>query len=114
MEPSSAIETLTALAHETRLGAFRLLVKAGPEGIPAGRIATGLGVAPPTLSFHLAQLVRAGLVETRREGRSVIYGLVPGGVRDLLGFLTEDCCGGHPELCAPTSLDRESPGVEPS
>jgi len=105
MELSAATETFTALAHETRLEAFRLLVKAGSGGLAAGHIATELDVAPPTLSFHLAQLVRAGLVESRREGRSVIYGLVPAAVRELLGFLTEDCCGGRPELCAPANLD---------
>ncbi|MDF1800466.1 MAG: metalloregulator ArsR/SmtB family transcription factor [Planctomycetota bacterium] len=106
MEMNAAIETFTALAHETRLRAFRMLVKAGPEGMAAGRIASELDVAPPTLSFHLAQLVRAQLLDSRREGRSVIYGLRTEGVRDLLGFLTEDCCGGRPELCAPTSPSK--------
>ena len=69
MEPSAAVSALSALAHESRLRAFRLLVRVAPEGIPAGAIAEQLGVAPPTLSFHLSHLVRAGLIESRRVGR---------------------------------------------
>lgn len=101
METASAISSLSALAHESRLQAFRLLVQASPEGIPAGEIAAKLGVAPPTLSFHLAQLVRAGLIDSRREGRSVLYALRVDGIRELVGFITQDCCQGRPELCAP-------------
>jgi ArsR family transcriptional regulator len=101
MESNAAISALSALAHESRLQAFRLLVRAGPEGIPAGEIAAQLGVAPPTLSFHLAHLVRAGLIDSRREGRSVLYALRVDGIRELVGFITQDCCQGRPELCAP-------------
>jgi len=100
IETHDAISALSALAHESRLRAFRLLVRAGPEGISAGEIATQLDVAPPTLSFHLAHLVRAGLVDSRREGRSVLYALRVGGIRELVEFITEDCCQGRPELCA--------------
>lgn len=101
MEPDAAVSALSALAHDSRLRAFRLLVQAGPEGIPAGEIAAQLGVAPPTLSFHLAQLVRAGLIDSRREGRSVLYALRVDGIRELVAFITQDCCQGRPELCAP-------------
>jgi len=94
-----ATAALSALAHESRLRAFRLLVRAGTEGIPAGEIAAQLGVAPPTLSFHLAHLVRAGLIDSRREGRSVLYALRVEGIRELVGFITQDCCQGRPELC---------------
>jgi DNA-binding transcriptional ArsR family regulator len=101
METEAAVVALSALAHESRLQAFRLLVRTGAEGMPAGEIAEELGIAPPTLSFHLAQLVRAGLVDSRRNGRSVLYSLRVDGIRGLLGFVTEDCCQGRPELCAP-------------
>jgi len=101
MKANEAITALGALAHESRLQAFRLLVRSAPKGIAAGDIATELGVAPPTLSFHLGHLVRAGLVDSRREGRSVLYALRADGIRDLVGFITEDCCQGRPELCAP-------------
>ncbi len=101
MEISAAVAALSALAHESRLEAFRLLVKAGPEGIAAGEIAAQLDVPAPTLSFHLAQLVRAGLLSSRRSGRSVRYALRVDGIRDLLGFVTQECCQGRPELCMP-------------
>ena len=101
METSTAIAGLAALAHESRLQAFRLLVRAAPDGVPAGEIASRLDVPPPTLSFHLAHLVRAGLIDSQREGRSVRYALRVDGIRELVGFLTEDCCQGRPELCAP-------------
>lgn len=101
MEESSAVSALSALAHESRLQAFRLLVRSGPVGLPAGEIAEQLGVPAPTLSFHLAHLVRAGLVESQREGRSVRYSLRVDGIRDLIGFITKDCCQGKPELCTP-------------
>lgn len=101
METDVAVAALSALAHKSRLQAFRLIVRAGPEGIPAGEIAAQLGVAPPTLSFHLAHLARAGLVDSHREGRSVLYALRVDGIRDLLGFITQDCCQGRPELCPP-------------
>ena len=96
-----AVELLSALAQGHRLAVFRLLVKAGPEGLPAGEIAREVGVLPNTLSTHLAILGHAGLVHSRREGRSVIYAADYAGMRALMNFLAADCCGGNPELCAP-------------
>lgn len=94
-----AVEALSALAHASRLAAFRLLVRAGPDGIAAGDIAREIGALPNTLSTHLAILGNAGLVRSRRDGRSVIYSADYDGMRDLLGFLVADCCGGRPEIC---------------
>lgn len=96
-----AVEALSALAHNHRLAVFRLLVRAGAEGLPAGEIAREVGVLPNTLSTHLAILGHAGLVRSRRDGRSVIYSADYDGMRDLLGFLATDCCAGRPEICAP-------------
>jgi arsenate reductase len=93
------IEVLAALAHPTRLAAFRRLVEAGPEGLPAGEIARLLNVPHNTLSGHLADLVLAGLVRSRREGRSVIYSADLDGLARLVTFLAADCCGGRPESC---------------
>jgi DNA-binding transcriptional ArsR family regulator len=101
MEKATAIEALGALAHDGRLDVFRLLVVAGPEGMAAGEIARETGAVPSTLSANLSILSRAGLVSARREGRSIIYTAAYGQMRDLLGFLMEDCCGGKPEICAP-------------
>ncbi len=96
-----AVDLLSALAQGHRLAVFRLLVKAGPEGLPAGVIAREVGVRPSTLSTHLAILDHAGLVSARRAGRSVIYAADYAAMRALLGFLVDDCCGGNPEICAP-------------
>lgn len=100
MKQPAAIAALAALAQETRLKAFRLLVEAGPEGMPAGTIAAALGVPAPTLSFHLAQLTRAGLIAQRRESRSLIYAANFAAMNALITYLTENCCGGT-ETCAP-------------
>jgi ArsR family transcriptional regulator len=94
-----AVTALSALGHETRLAVFRLLVKAGPDGLPAGRIAEELAVAPSTLSGHLAQLERAGLLRSARADRRILYAVDFIGTRRLLGFLVDDCCDGRPELC---------------
>jgi len=99
MKSKSAIEALSALAQETRLAIFRLLVRQGPDGLPAGTIGERLDIPAPTLSFHLAQLSRAGLVASRREGRSILYAADYRGMNALLTYLTEDCCQGRPELC---------------
>ncbi|RDD62495.1 ArsR/SmtB family transcription factor [Ferruginivarius sediminum] len=99
MEMSNAIEALAALAQETRLETFRLLVEAGPNGMPAGEIARELDVQPATLSFHLSQLERAGLLRSRRQSRQIIYAADYEGMRRLMTFLTEKCCHGHPEIC---------------
>ena len=101
MESKTVVAALSALAQENRLDVFRLLVQAGPAGLPAGEIAERLGIAAPTLSFHLAQLKHAGLVHQRREGRSLIYATNYDGMNALMGFLTENCCGGAP--CAPAA-----------
>ena len=99
MEKSDAIDALAALAQDTRLDVFRLLVVRGAEGLPAGDIAARLAVAPATLSFHLQQLKQAGLLGVRREGRSLIYAADIEGMAALLDYLTRDCCAGHPEIC---------------
>ncbi|MBO9714947.1 metalloregulator ArsR/SmtB family transcription factor [Sphingomonas sp.] len=96
-----AVEALSALAHPSRLAVFRLLVRAGSEGQSAGEIAREIGALPNTLSSHLAILSHAGLIQSRREGRSVIYAADYPRMRALLGFLVDDCCGGRPEICAP-------------
>jgi ArsR family transcriptional regulator, arsenate/arsenite/antimonite-responsive transcriptional repressor len=101
MEIKQAVVALTALAHETRLRIFRLLVPAGQVGIPAGEIAERLNTPSATLTFHLKELTNAGLIESRREGRSIIYSLKCDGMQKLLTFLAKDCCQGQPELCIP-------------
>ena len=103
MESKSAVLALGALAQETRLAIFRLLVEHGREGLPAGQIAARLGVPTATLSFHLTQLSHAGLVVSQRASRLIIYSVNVERMNDLLQFLTEDCCGGRPDLCLPNS-----------
>jgi DNA-binding transcriptional ArsR family regulator len=93
VEKRDAISALGALAQETRLDLYRLLVAVGPEGLAAGIIAERLGVLPASLSFHLAQLVHAGLIAQRRLGRQLIYSAEYGAMNDLLAYLTENCCG---------------------
>ncbi len=95
------VERLSALAQPTRLGVFRMLMRAGLNGLPAGAIAATAGVPGNTMSTHLAILSRAGLVSARRQSRSIIYTANLDTIRDVLSFLVEDCCGGHPEICAP-------------
>jgi DNA-binding transcriptional ArsR family regulator len=101
MELSTAVKKLSALAQDGRLSVFRLLVRAGPGGIAAGDIARTLGVTPNTLSAQLNLLGNAGLVHSRRQGRSIIYAADYDGVSCLLVFLTDECCQGRPEICAP-------------
>ena len=101
MNKQKTIDALSALAHEHRLSIFRLLVQAGPEGRAAGDIADALGMAPSSLSFHLAHLKRAGLTQQRRESRSLIYSADFDCMNALVGFLTENCCGGR--SCAPAA-----------
>lgn len=100
MEMNQAVEALSALAQETRLKVYRLLVEAGPEGLAAGRVGEALELPPATLSFHLAHLVRAGLARGRHEGRFVIYTADFQNMNALVGYLTENCCGGSLS-CAP-------------
>lgn len=94
-----AIDALGALAHETRLSVFRMLVKAGPDGMIAGAIAERCKVPPSTMSHHLATLERAGLVQSERESRVIRYRADFAGMRRLLTFLMQDCCQGAPEMC---------------
>ena len=94
-----AVPAFVALGHRTRLDAFRLLIRAGLDGMPSGEIAAALAAAPTAMSFHLATLERSGLVISRRDGRHVRYSVAVERVRDLVVFLTADCCGGRPELC---------------
>ena len=101
MEIPAAVGALGALAQESRLKVFRLLVRSGPSGLAAGDIARKLHVPGNTMSSHLAILSRALLVTSRKEGRSVIYAVDLEGTRELLSFLLEDCCRGKPHLCAP-------------
>lgn len=101
MRSTQAIDALSALAQESRLAVFKLLVRAGEEEMPAGEIARELRVPASTMSTHLAILERAGLIQSRREGRTIFYSANLSGMTDLMAFLIEDCCDGHAELCTP-------------
>ena len=115
MESTVAIEAFGALAQATRLDVFRRLVRAGPEGLPAGAVARALEIPANTLSSHLAILQRAGLVASRRKGRLVYYAAAFARVRDLIGFLIDDCCAGNPEMCdAVAEIARQSACCAPS
>ena len=118
MDQKHAIAALAALAQETRLELFRLLVTCGPEGLPAGVIAERLGVQPSSLSFHLAQLTHAGLIAQRRQSRQLIYSAEYAAMNELLAYLTENCCGrGHaaslpgcdPAIVSATGESDETP-----
>jgi ArsR family transcriptional regulator, arsenate/arsenite/antimonite-responsive transcriptional repressor len=99
MELKSAVITLAALAQETRLSIFRLLVEAGPEGVPAGRIGEALDVPPATLSFHLKELSHAGLITSRQDGRFIYYSANYEHMAALMSYLTQNCCHGMPDEC---------------
>jgi ArsR family transcriptional regulator len=109
MDMARAVAALVALAHETRLALFRLLVQRGPEGLAAGRIAEIIGVAPSSLSFHLQQLVRAGLITQRRLSRQLIYAADFANMNGLVGFLTENCCGQGRAACMPAAMPTPAP-----
>jgi DNA-binding transcriptional ArsR family regulator len=100
MDPKDVIGALGALAQETRLAIFRLLVQKGPDGLPAGALSEALGVPPSSLSFHLAQLAHAGLISQRRVSRNLFYAADFAAMNALMGYLTENCCGGAAS-CAP-------------
>jgi ArsR family transcriptional regulator, arsenate/arsenite/antimonite-responsive transcriptional repressor len=101
MKKHDALAALGALAQDNRLDVFRLLVEAGPEGMPAGSVASALRLAPNTLTFHFDRLRDAGLVTVRREGRSMIYAAQFDVMNALIAYLTENCCAGAPQQCAP-------------
>ncbi|WP_127107122.1 ArsR/SmtB family transcription factor [Pararhodobacter zhoushanensis] len=101
MEKNRALDAFAALSQQTRLDVFRLLIKTGEAGMSAGDISDALGVRQNTMSANLAILSRAGLIRSAREGRSIRYFADMDGLRGLLGFLMEDCCGGNPALCQP-------------
>ncbi|HEX7683129.1 MAG TPA: metalloregulator ArsR/SmtB family transcription factor [Trinickia sp.] len=105
METKHVVRALGALAQESRLAVFRLLVQAGPGGMPAGRIAEQLGIAPSSLSFHMKELAHAELVTARQQGRFIIYSANYSAMNALLGFLTENCCGGNP--CTRSHHDQD-------
>ncbi len=109
MEQHQALEQLSALAHATRLDIFRLLVRAGPAGLPAGAIGDELAVAAPTLSFHLKELRQAGLIASERDGRSQIYRAEYPAMNALLSYLSEECCRGSG--CAPSPSPTPTPTV---
>jgi DNA-binding transcriptional ArsR family regulator len=111
MEKTDAVAALAALAQDSRLDIFRLLVQAGPDGLPAGRIGERLGLPAATLSFHLNQLRQAGLVTFRRDGRSLIYSAEYAAMNDLLAYLTENCCQGDAAACA---IATRRPATQPS
>ena len=104
MEKTAALAALAALAQDSRLDIFRLLVQAGPEGAAAGQIGGQLALPPATLSFHLNQLRQAGLVRCRRDGRSLIYAAEYAAMTALLGYLTENCCQGDAAACCAPNL----------
>jgi len=109
MKKSNAVAALAALAQDNRLDVFRLLVEAGPNGMPAGEIATALKLAPNTLTFHFDRLRMAGLVTVRRDGRSMIYAARFETMNALLSYLTENCCKGMPDTCAPAVCKPAGP-----
>lgn len=109
MEAKHAIAALGALAQDTRLELFRLLVQTGPDGLPAGVVAERLGVPPSSLSFHLQHLVHAGLVTQRRESRRIIYAAEYGAMNELMAYLTENCCRGSAACDIPACSPLPNP-----
>ncbi|MEW5854000.1 MAG: metalloregulator ArsR/SmtB family transcription factor [Myxococcota bacterium] len=112
MKSTDVVTALSALAHESRLAVFRLLVRRGPQGMAAGEMAERLGIPPATMSFHLSQLSHAGLVSSRREGRSIIYSADYPRMDALVGFLMDNCCAEQPGECCPTPTERTKKGKE--
>lgn len=106
MEASNTVQALAALAQDTRLAVFRRLVQAGPAGLAAGRIGQAIGIPPATLSFHLHQLVQAGLVTATRRGRSILYAADYAAMNSLLAYLTENCCADSD--CAPAASGQKT------
>jgi DNA-binding transcriptional ArsR family regulator len=113
MDESQALYAFAALSQETRLGIVRLLVREGEAGLPAGAIAKAARVSASNVSFHLKELERAGLIEARREARSIIYKANFMGLRELIAFLMKDCCASRPEICAPALADASCAPAKP-
>jgi ArsR family transcriptional regulator len=111
MKKQDAVTILAALAQDSRLDVFRLLVEAGPEGMPAGHIADSLKLQPNALTFHLDRLREADLVTVRRDGRSMIYAARYEAMNALIAYLTDNCCGGRPERCKPVNAKRRKPAT---
>ena len=111
MKTPQIVEALGALAHEHRLAVFRLLVERGPAGLPAGRLAGQLGLAPSSLTFHLQNLQRAGLISQRRDSRQLIYSADFAAMNALVGYLTENCCAGSGAECS--SSCAPAPSTKP-
>jgi ArsR family transcriptional regulator len=103
MKPVQVVKALSALAQPTRLAVYRLLVEQGPEGMAAGQVAEKLKVSPATLSFHFKTLSHAGLIESRQEGRFIYYAANFAVMNSMVAYLTENCCGGNPDACKPSS-----------
>lgn len=116
MDTAAAVIALNALAQDTRLRAFRMLVERGPEGLPAGQLAAALGVPPSSLTFHLQQLLHAGLVTQRRASRNLIYAPDIAAMNGLVCFLTENCCGqgGTGAVCDPAASGAAAAACEPA
>jgi ArsR family transcriptional regulator len=116
MDERQALDAFAAISQETRLRIVRLLVRAGPDGLAAGTIGAAVGVSSSNASFHLAHLERAGLIQARREARSIIYHPCYPALTGLIRFLMEDCCQGRPEVCAPAIVDLipSYPSEEPA
>ena len=112
MHRTRALTSFAALAQATRLAIVRLLVRAGPEGVPAGEVADAVQVSASNVSFHLKELERAGLIAARREARSIIYSADYGALRALIAFLMKDCCNGHPEICTPALASACCPPIK--
>lgn len=108
MKTSDAVRSLAALAQDTRLAVFRLLVQQGPSGMAAGEVASSLDISPATLSFHLKELSHAGLVTSRQEGRFIFYSADFAAMNELLSFMTENCCAADCDPCAPAQACKPS------
>ncbi|MDR6293908.1 MULTISPECIES: ArsR/SmtB family transcription factor [Inquilinus] len=117
MDEPQALDAFAALSQETRLRIIRLLVTAGPAGLPAGAIGEEMGATSSRMSFHLSHLEQAGLVQSRREGRSIVYTAAYPALSGLIQFLMRDCCQGRPEVCTPAVAAMSAccaPGEEPA
>jgi DNA-binding transcriptional ArsR family regulator len=108
MDLADALSKFAALAQENRLQSLRMLVQAGPRGMPAGGLSEALALPAPTMSFHLKELARAGLIRATRQGRHIYYAADYGGIRRLIDFLLADCCQGDPRLCGPYIIKENS------